>query len=271
MNISEWQQQAVADLAKLDTNPQLEARLLVGHVLKMETDKLILHTEDKLTDEQIELLSKFVDQRVRSHIPMAYILGTKGFMDFEVKVNESVLIPRPETEAIVEKAIEIINNKNINTVFELGTGSGVIAIAIAKNCPGVEVVASDISKDALELAHDNVKDFGLENQIELIHSDMGSHFDSADLIVANLPYLPTNLEIAEELKSEPQIALWSGLDGLDHYRELLELNFDTAIIELGENQYQPFADYIKGQNLNYKTTPVLGVDGQIVGMVITKE
>ena len=271
MNISEWQQQAVADLTKIGTNPQLEAKLMLDQVLGMNQSELITNSDLEISADQLVTLNAYLDQRVKERKPLAYILGTKGFMDFDVMVNESVLIPRPETERIVETAIEIIKEQNIKTVYELGTGSGVISIAISRQCPGVKIVASDISQEALEIARQNVSEFGLANQIELIQSDSGSHIDYADLIVANLPYLPEGLGVEKELTKEPQIALWSGVDGLDHYKRMMSISFKTAVIELGENQYQAFSDFIQSNYPEYKTTPIQGVDGTIVGMVIAKD
>ena len=271
MNISEWQQQAVADLAKIGTNPQLEVRLMLADVLGMNQSELITNSDLQISANQLVTLNAYLDQRVKERKPLAYILGTKGFLDFDVIVNESVLIPRPETERIVETVVEIVQKQNINTVYELGTGSGVISIAISRQCPGVKIVASDISQEALAIARQNVSEFDLGNKIELIQSDLGSHIDHADLIVANLPYLPEGLEVEKELTEEPQIALWSGIDGLDHYKRMMSITFNTAVIELGENQYQAFNDFLQSNYPEYKTTPIQGVDGTIVGMVITKD
>lgn len=268
MNISEWLRHARSALSNSST-PQLDAELLVGKAFGWERAEIQLHLDDELGEEKRAQLEVLLTLR-RSGKPMAYIQGVQAFADFEVEVTPDVLIPRPTTEAIVAAATGVAKEKKINTIYEIGTGSGVIAIALARALPGAKIIATDISPGALAVAQRNVEKLGLDGQIELLISDLGTHITHAELLVANLPYLPSGLEISADVAHEPDIALWSGDDGLDHYRKLLaETSFDWAVLEIGADQYEALVDWIQQNLPDKKSEAVLDLDQTICGILIS--
>jgi len=203
-----------------------EAELVLTHVLNCNRMSLYLNKDINLDRDKSRLLSSILKRRILGE-PVQYILGKTEFMGFEFKVDNRVLIPRPETEILVETAIEKLNQSGIASpeVLDLGTGSGCIAVAIAKNLSRANVWASDISTPALQLARENA---GLNNaEIKFIKSDI---FDALefknhkfDLIVSNPPYISSGEfhSLAKEISFEPQLALKAGKDGLDFYRRII--------------------------------------------------
>lgn len=157
-------------------------------------------------------------------IPMAYILGKEEFFGLEFKVTPQVLVPRKETELIVEKAVELIKNNKIKTVLDLCSGSGNIGISLKYFCQEISVVCSDISKEALAVAALNSRYHN--KAVNLIRADLLSGFqqESFDLIISNPPYVEA-AAIKGSLKYEPQIALWAGDDGLFFIRKILNAAF----------------------------------------------
>lgn len=269
LTIHQWLQHARAMLAN-STSPQLDAELLACHVLDWDRATLQLHLDEELSEIQLHQLDEILEERSVGK-PMAYILGHQSFLDFEVEVDKAVLIPRPETETIVKKAIEIAQEKNISTVYEIGTGSGAIAIGLARALPDTKIIASDISPKALEIAKKNIDLLKVQDRVELVQSDLGEHIHHAELLVTNLPYLPDNLKVDDNLRHEPDVALWSGRDGLDHYKKLFSsVSFDTAVIELGAHQYIPLSDWISQNLTTHQVEQAKGIDGEIVGMIISR-
>lgn len=269
MKIREWISQARLALAN-SSSPELDAELIIGKVLRVDKAALLLMMEKELPVEKVAEANRLQELR-ENRTPMAYILGSQSFKDLDIRVTSEVLIPRPTTEAIVDATIEVAHKIDAQEIYEIGTGSGVIAIAIAKALPGVRIMASDISKEALEVAQQNVTNFGLENQITLVHSNLGEHIKNARLLVANLPYLPVGLEVSPDVEQEPAIALWSGKDGLDHYRELISsTTFDVAVLEIGADQYETLSSWINTNLPGYKIEPVLDIDGNICGLIAGK-
>ncbi|MBZ0310150.1 MAG: peptide chain release factor N(5)-glutamine methyltransferase, partial [Anaerolineae bacterium] len=158
--------------------------------------------------------------------PMAYLLGYQGFYDIEVNVTPDVLIPRPETEMLVEKALQWASERPHNFIVDVGTGSGIIALTLAKHLRNAHITAIDISQTALQVARSNGELLGLDHRVRWLQGDLLQPMiqmrDLVDLIVANLPYIQTHeLEQLEVAKYEPIIALNGGQDGLDYFRRLL--------------------------------------------------
>lgn len=168
-----------------------------------------------------------VSRRAR-HTPLAYILGTQPFYGLSFTVNKHTLIPRPETERLVEEGLQILNaHPDISTIIDVGTGSGAIAVSIAKNAPNVSVFATDISRRALKVARANAIKHGVNisfiygNGVSVIPQETSS---TATLVVANLPYIPQAdyLKLSPDVQQEPRQALVAGSDGLLHYRALID-------------------------------------------------
>jgi release factor glutamine methyltransferase len=189
-------------------------------------DRVYLYTnyDAPVNQDERSIFREFIKRRVRKE-PLAYITGTREFMSLEFKVNPAVLIPRPESEILVEKAIDLFKDQPC-TICDIGTGSGALAISLAHYLPLARVFATDISRQALDTARDNAA--SLQVEVEFLEGDLLSPFldkeNCFDLIVANLPYIP--LEEYHTLDSgvksyEPQTALLAPGDGLDIYRRLL--------------------------------------------------
>jgi release factor-specific protein-(glutamine-N5) methyltransferase len=206
---------------------RLDAEILLLHIIQKDRSYLYSHKTDLLSDENEILYTKLVKRRTENE-PVSYITGKKEFMGLELFVDQNVLIPRPDTEILVEHAIEWINKKSdLVRVLDLCTGSGAIGVSIAKYCHNIQVDLSDYSHDALSVAKKNVKANNLENKIHIIESDLFNNI-SVDkkyhIIVSNPPYISENemkqLE-GNVLNYEPHMALYGGKDGNDFYRKII--------------------------------------------------
>lgn len=211
------------DLLREGRLPVLEARMLLQEVLHVSRSWLIAHDDEALSEEQLRAYRGLENRRLAGE-PMAYILGRREFMGHEFRVTPAVLIPRPETELLVEKAVSLIQEHPDSRVLDLGTGSGAIAISIALACSRARVVATDYSAEALEVARSNAQALGAR-----VEFHQGSWYEALpegkvfDLIVSNPPYIPMgDPHLAEgDLRFEPDIALTDGNDGLDAYRQII--------------------------------------------------
>lgn len=207
-----------------------EAELLFTSILGCGRLDLYKNKKSLLNKEQSALLAGALRQRISGR-PLQYILGKADFFGFEFKVNPDVLIPRPETEILVEKAIEITRSKEwgaggIN-ILDIGTGSGCIAVSLAKLLPQAEIIAIDISAKALEVAKENARLHNVSERINFYQSDLFSSCElrpaAYGLIVANPPYIASGEidQLQLEVKCEPRLALDAGIDGLDFYRRII--------------------------------------------------
>jgi release factor glutamine methyltransferase len=203
-----------------------EAELVLTHVLNCNRMSLYLNKDINLDRDKSRLLSSILKRRISGE-PVQYILGITEFMGLKFKVDKRALIPRPETEILVEQALEQLKQAGIASpkILDLGTGSGCIAVSIAKNLSRPDVWASDISTEALRLAQENACFNNVE--IKFIQGDL---FDALefknhkfDLIVSNPPYVSSGEfhSLAKEIFFEPQLALKAGKDGLDFYRRII--------------------------------------------------
>jgi len=208
-------------------NPRLEAEVLLADVLEKDRVYLYSHFDAPLNQQETDLYHQYIVRRCSGE-PVAYITGHKEFMSLDFVVNRYVLIPRPETELLVETALELIAINHYTRVCDVGTGSGIIPICIAHYLPkaDLELWAVDISTEALEVASQNALRYNKD--IKFYQSDL---LDSAelkqhrfDLITANLPYIPEGqiYSLPKSVKDyEPGLALFGGKDGLDLYRRLV--------------------------------------------------
>ena len=227
-----------------------EARVLLGHALKLSKAGIFAGQERILSGEELALLEGLAGRRLKRE-PSAYILGHKEFYGLDLCVDPRVLIPRPETEALVEAAIGFARslvdlNKKVITAVDVGTGSGAIAIALALHIPGSMIYAVDISSAALEVAAVNIERFKLGERVITVQGDLLQQINArADIIVANLPYIPQSgmrLLQPEIANYEPEVALLSGADGTEDIVRLLEqvpgkINQNGAVfLEIGRGQ-----------------------------------
>jgi release factor glutamine methyltransferase len=207
-------------------SPRLDAELLLGFLLGRPRSGLIAHGDDRVDADGALAFAKLIDRR-RSGSPIAYLTGRREFWSLELDVTPAVLVPRPETELIVELALELLPPRRIPdgapySVLDLGTGSGAIAIALAAERPGWRLTGVDISPPALEVAAGNSRTFGLTH----IDWRLGSWFEPVagsrfDLIVANPPYVAAGDPALEKLTAEPAIALAAGPTGLEALTDIV--------------------------------------------------
>jgi release factor glutamine methyltransferase len=211
--------------------PELDARVLLANILDKPRTWVEAHPEALLTQSQLATANKAV-ARLEKGEPLPYVLGHWEFFGLDIEITPDVLIPRPETELMVERAIKWLKAApERRTIADVGTGSGCIAVAIAKNIHDAKVVATDISRPALEVAHRNARRHNVAKRIDFVQCDLlPPHPESLptdlhfDLICANLPYIPT--QTLHELPiygREPTLALNGGRDGLSIVQQLLDI------------------------------------------------
>ncbi len=211
-------------LTRGSESPALEAQVLLAHILGRPRSWVLAHPEVALSPEQsTDLESRLV--RLESGEPLPYVLQAWEFFGMVFSVSPQVLIPRPETELLVEQALTwLLANPGRRSALDVGTGSGCIALALAMNLPDLHITGTDISAGALELAQMNLRRYGLQTQVEFSLADMiPVDQEPVDLICANLPYIPsTELTKLKVGRWEPRLALDGGPDGLSLIRRLLE-------------------------------------------------
>jgi release factor glutamine methyltransferase len=212
--------------ASIET-PRLDAEILLQHALSKNRIELYLARHEVHNDKTLEAYKALVNRR-RSHEPVAYICGHKEFFGYDFLVNSACLIPRPDTEIVVEQCLRHIALSSDETIFDLCTGSGIIAITLLKERPLLRAIATDISNDALKLAHENAKNLKVDERLAFGQGDLFAAIDpceKASLIVSNPPYVraPDIDNLASSVRDfEPHIALDGGKDGLDFYRRILK-------------------------------------------------
>ena len=198
-----------------------DAELLLAHVLGKSRSWLYAHGDDTLADPDVARFQQFLERRLAGE-PLAYLTGRKGFWRFELQVTPDTLVPRPETELLVELALAHLPRDRTVRVADLGTGSGAIALAIAYERPLAEIVAVDASVAALDVARANARALRLPN-VEFRHGDWCDALaaDTFDVIASNPPYIALGDLHLDALRYEPASALSSGHDGLDAIRVIL--------------------------------------------------
>lgn len=238
--------------------PQLDAELLLSRTLHEERSWLYLHPKDSLNPWQLETFTELIARR-ENREPVAYIVGHKEFFALDFLVNRHVLIPRPETELLVETTIEIINNSNDKNVLiaDIGTGSGCIAISLAKHLPDAVVLAGDISCQALQLAEQNARCNEVAHRVLFFVGDLMAPLAAqVDMIVSNPPYIShsemmTSSVTPKVQQYEPRLALDGGHDGLAIIGRLLsqavgKLNPNGSLLaEIGFEQGQAVTELAK--------------------------
>jgi len=210
---------------------RVDARLLLQHVLGVDHVFLLTYPDQVLTSQQTDKFSRLVKQRIDG-IPVAYLIGKRDFYDLTFKVTEAVLIPRPETELLVELALKLIPDNQFCKILDLGTGSGAIAITIARHRPQSHVTAVDFSSEAIAVTRWNAENLEVNN----IYLETGNWFDELsgerfDLIVSNPPYVAENDPHLQQgdLRFEPQLALSTGDNGLKCIRHIIALAPDYLV------------------------------------------
>jgi release factor glutamine methyltransferase len=231
--------------------PGLDAELLLAEATGLSRAALVAHPEQAVDPAAARRFGTMLRRRLQRE-PLAYVLGRKGFRRIELEVDSRVLVPRPETEMLVELAHEVAPR----TVLDVGTGSGAIALAIADELPGAEVAATDVSGDALDVARANAVRLGLGERVAFERGTLPAAGGDFDLLVANLPYVAEadwRGLAAEIARYEPRGALIAGVDGLGAIRGLLDdlapgEPVEAAVVglEIGSGQGQAVAELLAG-------------------------
>ena len=207
-------------------SPRLDAEVLLSHVLKKERIYLYVHFDQPMEAEELAAYKELIKQRV-NHVPVAYLLGQREFMGLTFKVTPATLIPRPDTEILVQAAVERLRGRVQCSFADIGTGSGAICLSVLSFVPGSSAVTVDISPEARAVAEENAENLGLSKRIEFFTGDLLEPVKDRKFtaILSNPPYIPEkDIEgLQEEVRcQEPYGALSGGQDGLDFYRRLCQ-------------------------------------------------
>ncbi len=231
MKLKKLLEESIEKISAFSDTPQLDAQVLIAHVIGKPRVWVMAHTDHDVTETEKDQIDLAL-QKLEAGEPLPYVLGKWDFFGLEFDITKDVLIPRPETELLVETAIAWLQaSPERRTIADIGTGSGVIAASIAIHVPDARILATDISFAALKVAQHNARKFHVHHLIDFLQCDlMPQHVDNLstdrhfDLICANPPYIPTEtLHQLPIFGHEPTLALDGGPDGLDAYRRLFKL------------------------------------------------
>ncbi len=265
IKILDWTKQYFADRGV--ENPRLDAEVLLCAVLQCERIKLYMDFERPLTGAELSQYKNYVARRGQ-HEPLAYILGEKEFMRNSFKVTSATLVPRPETELLVESLIKAAQGLKADgdvKILDIGTGSGAIIVSLLDYLPNAKGVGVDISVDALIVAEENSRRIGVRERAGFMQSDLFSRIPADkkfDIIVSNPPYIPAAdiAGLAKDVQKEPRGALDGGADGLDFYRRIISEAMDhmtdegILAFEVGINQAQVVAELCR--KAGFKATAI---------------
>lgn len=241
---------------------RLDAELLLGHVLDLDRLDLYLNLDKPLRNEEVEQYRNLIGRRGQ-RIPVAYLTGVREFYSLPIEVTRDVLIPRPETEFLVDKVLELLEPNLPTNILEIGTGSGAVAAALAYQDPNIRVTATDISPQALEVAKSNAVRLEVDSQIDFITSDLFANVTGKYFVIcSNPPYIPREemAQLTPEVRSEPATALDGGPDGLDFYRRILDQASEFlerpgfVAVEIGWNQAAEIRDLGERAGLEWLVT-----------------
>ena len=244
-------------MIKLKTNdvkePSLKARLLMQYILNRPREYILVHDDKQLTLRQNVDYFKLIKKLIEG-VPLQHITHQQEFMKLMFYVDENVLIPRPDTEILVEEVIKLAKSINAKKILDLCTGSGAIAVSLAKYIEGSQITATDISRKALSIAKLNATNNNVEDRITFVSSDLFQNIseEKYDIIVSNPPYIKRKVikTLDEEVKREPIIALDGGNDGLDFYKKIIgnayqHLKYKGYLcLEIGYDQKDEVIDLI---------------------------
>ena len=256
----------------------LDSEILLSSSLKLDRSQLLLNLDKIIENKEKEIFFNFIDRRSRNE-PVAYITGYKEFWKSSFKVDKNVLIPRPDTETIIEQVLKELDNHSSKKILDIGTGSGCILISILierKKCFGVGI---DISKKAVKLAKYNAKIQHIDNRIKFLNSDIDNFcVDKYDLIISNPPYIKQREinSLEKDIKNhEPRVALDGGIDGYKKIRLIIEKS-STLIkkkgklfLEIGKNQTRKTLKMLNLNGFN-KTKIVKDLSGKNRCIISTK-
>ena len=271
MNVKEAIKYGIDNLKKVD-DKSLKVRLLLSYFMNVEKNYLVTHDSEQLSSEVEEKYKQGIE-KLSKDVPLQYITNTQEFYGMKFKVNENVLIPRYDTEILIEETLK--RAKNQYKILDMCTGSGIIAITLAKNVEKANVFACDISLEALKVAKENNE---LHNtNVKFINSNLFENIEEKnfDIIVSNPPYITEKemQELENQVKKEPELALYGGVNGLNFYRKITEKAKDylkkegLLIFEIGYKQKEDVSNIlIENKFKNIKCVKDLqGLDRVIIG------
>ncbi len=268
------------ELKEISDTPRLDVELILQKSLG-DVDRIYIHINlnKELSDDEYNLFLSMIKDRING-MPVAYIVGNREFMGLDFFVKEGVLIPRPDTEVLVEEIIELCKNKDEVEILDIGTGSGAITVSLAKYIEKSTIKSLDISDIPLEVGKKNAMNNDVDNKIEFIKSDLFSSIKDKnikfDVIVSNPPYIPKKDmdTLHTQVKDyEPYNALEGGIDGLDFYRDITDqsksyLKEDGILAyEVGHDQAKDVSDIMKnnGYTKIYTKKDIQGIDRVVIG------
>lgn len=255
---------ATARLGEVSSHPRRDAELLLMHVLDCDLATLLTHPDRALSPADLALYNSLIERRLNAE-PIQYIIGEQEFYGLSFRVTPDVLIPRPETEHLVEALLERINSEDSEDggaslrIVDVGTGSGAIAVAIAHALPRSELTAVDLSSAALSLARQNAERHGVSGRMRFVHSDLlnaldGESLDAGfDAIIANPPYIADGEVLERQVRDyEPHAALYAGPTGLEVYERLIPQARNLLrpggwlMLEIGHGQKSALRELLRG-------------------------
>jgi release factor glutamine methyltransferase len=246
-SIEELLNQASTQLKASVPRPRLEAEILLAYVLEQERIWLHLHFHDRVEPKNY---FELIQRRVQNE-PIEYITGKVSFYGEDFLATPGVLIARPETELLIDHAMTIIErHPEINTIAEIGVGSGIISIILAKKYPHLSFIASDINQKALTLTKANMNLHNIEERISLFHTSLLDTIETPiDMIVSNPPYIANSEPLEAHVLKEPSSALFGGVVGDELLKDIIDLsikrNISYLICEMGYDQKEPLTAYLK--------------------------
>jgi len=255
----------------------LECELLLRHTLRISRPRLYLDLDQELSPEQEAAFRQLIKRR-RDGEPTAYITRHREFYGLDFYVDSRVLIPRPESELLVETALNLAPNHPLSTIAEIGTGSGAIAISLAINLPQVKIYATDISAAALEVALLNCQKHGMIDRIHLLHGNMLDPVpEPVDLIISNLPYVKKS--DLTGIRFEPALALDGGRDGMGKIRQLCQQAGGRLrpggflLLEIGQGQASAVTSFLNAlfPNGEIRVTPDLSGIDRVVSLSLVNQ
>lgn len=269
------------ELEEISPTPRLDVETLLQKVLDVDRLYILLNLDKSLSDDEEKLFNKFIEERL-SNRPIAYIVENREFMGLDFYVKEGVLIPRPDTEVLVEEVIELCKDKGPINILDIGTGSGAITVSLAKYLVNAKITSVDISDIALEVGEKNAQSNDVDDRITFIKSDLFTNIDKDmkfDIIVYNPPYIKK--EVIETLDKqvkdfEPYNALEGGIDGLDFYRAITTqgknyLNKGGILAyEVGHDQSEDVSKLMEkdGYTNIYTRKDLQQIDRVVIGSVL---
>ena len=260
-------------------NAKLDSEILISDLINIPRNSIFSQLNKKIDEEIVSKFKQYIDRRVKKE-PIAYIVKKKEFWSHDFYVNDSVLIPRPETEVLLDVLLSKINNKDkFFNILDIGTGSGCIIISLLKELKKSKGLAIDKSKKAIEVAKKNAKFHSVNNRLNLQNTSFEDLFlgKKFDILVSNPPYLPDYLikNLSSEIKYyEPKMALKGGTEGIDLLKKIIYLGSKILkrngllALEIGDNQFRTIANYLSKNNFKLLTKYTL-INRQVRCLVAT--